>query len=133
VTCAASRLARFNISTSNLSGFTGLPSPGAAGGVVALIHFVGADNHSIKSDPIMLWIASIAIFTLAVLMVSKISFIAVKTLNFKTSHFLLQFVIACLAGLIWYNHKVGLFILAYGYALSGPLKSVISKPKIRFR
>ena len=38
--CAASRLARFNISQQNLANFTGLPTPGAAGMVAATVNLM---------------------------------------------------------------------------------------------
>ena len=132
LTCAASRLARFNISTSNLHGFTGLPTPGAAGAAIALIHFIGTSNPDVTNNTTILWLSSACMICLAVLMVSKISFFSIKTLNFRRPHILLQFASASILALIWYNHRIGLFVLAFSYVLSGPVIVVFSKPKIRF-
>jgi CDP-diacylglycerol--serine O-phosphatidyltransferase len=77
VLCAASRLARFNISAENLSTFEGLPTPGAAGFVAALVNFFPAPPQSL----VLSGFGTFVMLSLGLLMVSQIEFLSIKQLK----------------------------------------------------
>ncbi|MBX7136589.1 MAG: CDP-diacylglycerol--serine O-phosphatidyltransferase [Oligoflexia bacterium] len=121
--CAASRLARFNISDPNLKSFTGLPTPGAAAAVVVAVNFAPALSPSF-------WVTTIGALlalSLAYLMVSRIEYLSVKTLRISGMNLWLRVGIGSLIALIWYNNQFGLLLLGYGYAFSGPLVACYRK------
>lgn len=115
--CAASRLARFNISHDNLASFSGLPTPGAAAMVAALVNFtpVAPPSHAFALFGVALMV------TLSFLMVSKIEFLSIKMLKIGGMKFIARLCIGLLIALIWYNNQIGCLVLAGGYCLSGPL------------
>lgn len=118
--CAASRLARFNLDNSNLQGFTGLPTPGAAGAVVALIHFVGVDSEG----DLILVLTALTMVTLAVLMIASVEFLSIKVLKLQGMKMIAQILLGATIALIWYSSRVGLFFVAFSYCLSGPVRSI---------
>ena len=120
---SASRLARFNLTSSNLQGFQGLPTPGAAGAILALIHFVG----DIEQGNMAVVLGSLAMVSIAVLMVSNVEFLSIKVLKLQGMKFIWQLVLGASIALIWYNSRIGFFAIAFGYCLSGPWKSVFKK------
>jgi CDP-diacylglycerol--serine O-phosphatidyltransferase len=75
--CAASRLARFNIASENLKSFTGMPTPGAAAFIAAIV-FTAPYQHDSYG---MVVLATIALVVAAYLMVSTIEFLSVKQLK----------------------------------------------------
>ncbi len=115
--CTASRLARFNVMEPNLKSFTGLPSPAAAGTVAALVYL----------DPIPgggLWltaIGAVVMLTLSYLMVCTIPFISIKVFQMQHMPLRGRLAIGLLIALVWYRSQWCLFLLAAGYALSGPI------------
>lgn len=114
--CAASRLARFNVSTPTLLGFTGLPTPGAAGVVISLVLLcMGAPDGVMKAT-----LCSLTLATLASLMVSKIEFLSIKVVRIPRGLGVL--LIGCLIAFGWYTPRIGFFSITMLYALSGPLK-----------
>lgn len=115
--CAASRLARFNISTENLQSFTGLPTPGAAAAVAAAVYWHPVAQQSLSSEVI----GAIIMLGLAYLMVSRIEFFSIKRLKLRGMHFWGRLALGVGIALIWYSSRVGFFVVAWGYALSGPL------------
>lgn len=120
VICAASRLARFNISDSNLKSFTGLPSPAAAGMVAALV-------NCCLVLPTGGWIVagvSVVMLGLGYLMVSKIEFFSIKQLHFKAIPLKVRLGVAALIALLWYSPKVGLVTFLMLYVFSGPFNMV---------
>ncbi len=121
--CAASRLARFNISAENLKSFTGLPTPGAAIFVVSVIHALPFEQNSYP----MLVVGSLTMLTIGYLMVSTIEFFSIK--QFKLSGVKVRWHIALglLIALTWYDSRLGLLALAGWYAGSGPFMRVRGK------
>lgn len=115
VICAASRLARFNISPPNLKSFTGLPSPGAAGVVAAAVNFAP------HVEPSRWFTAGGACGMLLIgfLMVSRLEFFSVKQLRVHRLGFAARAIVGALIALIWYDYEVSLLVVAAGYALSG--------------
>jgi len=115
--CAASRLARFNISDPNPKGFVGLPTPGAAGMVAAVVNFA----PRIQPSQYLLLGGAVLMGSLAYLMVSNIAFFKVRLhrgmgLNLKGT-----LALGAIIALIWYNNRIGFLVLAASYVLSGPL------------
>ena len=114
--CAASRLARFNISVENLKTFTGLPTPGAAAFVASAVNFFTVPEPSV----------SFAIFggatmlLLGFLMVSTIEFFSVKTVRMRALGIFPRILVAAAIGLVWYNSAIGFLALSSAYILSGP-------------
>ena len=70
IICAASRLARFNISEENLSSFQGLPSPAAA----AMIGSIVFSFPIVEPGAVIISAGSILMLFIAYLMVSNIEF-----------------------------------------------------------
>ncbi|NDC37172.1 MAG: CDP-diacylglycerol--serine O-phosphatidyltransferase [Proteobacteria bacterium] len=112
--CAASRLARFNIQAENLKGFTGLPTPGAAGFVAAYVNCIPTASISIYRT---IFDACLMV-GLAALMVSKIEFLSIKKVRISGAGLFLLLGV-CIA-MLWYYNQVGFLCLAGGYVLSGP-------------
>jgi CDP-diacylglycerol---serine O-phosphatidyltransferase len=115
--CAASRLARYNISTTNLKGFTGLPSPGAAAAVAALVYLYPSYLHD--SLFLRLFVGLITV-SIGYLMVSRVSYLSIKQTKIPTVQRQFRLVVAILIGLIWLSSRAAFFIIAFGYCLSGP-------------
>lgn len=114
VLCAASRLARFNISDPNLKSFTGLPTPGAAGAIAALVNFA----PDMAGNQALAWFCATLMLILSYLMVSTYEFFSVKSLKVKEVPLFGRIALGGLIALIWYNSKVGFLVLAYGYCCS---------------
>ena len=115
--CAASRLARFNLATENLKGFTGLPSPAAAGSIVSIIFLCVSSTDGILRGVL----AALSLATFGLLMVSKVEYFSIKVVRLRRGVIPL-ILIAAIIGLGWYSPKVGLFTVAMLYCLSGPLR-----------
>lgn len=116
IICAASRLARFNIAGASIPGFQGLPMPGAGGMVAA---FVFALEPYAPSE-VMLVLGAVLTLGLSFLMVSRLPFFSIKRLQIKDIHPLIRVGAGSLVAVIWYAPRVGLFVLAASYSLSGP-------------
>jgi CDP-diacylglycerol---serine O-phosphatidyltransferase len=120
--CAAGRLARFNIAEPNasLTNFQGLPSPAAAGMVLALVNL----GPHFKSDFLMRGLVTVFLLGLAFLMVSNVPYLSIKKLKVTSLGMRTQLFLGVgLAGL-WYRPKEGLFLLMIAYTLSGPVEWV---------
>jgi CDP-diacylglycerol---serine O-phosphatidyltransferase len=117
VACAASRLARFNITTSNHKGFEGLPSPAAAALLTSLVYFAPYELTS----PSAIIPVTLIVLTTAILMVSTIEFLSVKHFKFRSLSPLLRISVAALIGLVWYHGRVGFLTLTLAYVVSGPV------------
>lgn len=125
VLATAGRLARFNVNAQELKSFNGLPSPGAAGAVAALVNF------SPQALPPSMWLTTLFSFYLlglAFLMVSKVQFFSIKLIRVSAFTLRTQLAVGALIGLTWYDHETGLLVLALSYVLSGPL-GIVSKWK----
>jgi CDP-diacylglycerol---serine O-phosphatidyltransferase len=131
VICAASRLARFNITATSLKSFTGLPSPGAAGVIAAIVNFA----PRVEPSGAILAFATVVTLYVAYLMVSNVEYFAIKQLKINTLQLGARVVLAAFIALIWYSNQLGLLLVAASYALSGPIMSVLGgfRPRIRER
>lgn len=121
--CAASRLARFNISAENLKGFTGLPSPGAAGMVAACVNFAPTVTPSSQLTAF----GTFLMLSLGFLMVSRIEFFSVKLIRVKAFGLFTRILLGGAIALLWYNSKLGFLIVTSVYCLSGPLGALRRK------
>jgi len=128
VICGAARLARFNIQSGKPSSdrkhFVGLPIPGAAGVIAALIHCIKYPINDWVWSPA--WLAIVGI--LAFLMVSRVRYPSFKALDLRRRR---PFVAIILIGLvvyaIWAFSEPVLLAIAMVYALSGPVARLVSK------
>ncbi|MCB0309595.1 MAG: CDP-diacylglycerol--serine O-phosphatidyltransferase [Bdellovibrionales bacterium] len=123
VLCAAARLARFNIASDNLRSFTGLPTPGAAGVVAAIVNFAPSITPSLYITSV----CGVLMLSLAALMVSRIEFLSIKTLKLGPQRLLPMLTLGAMIALIWYNTHLGFLLLAASYALSGPFNALLRR------
>jgi CDP-diacylglycerol--serine O-phosphatidyltransferase len=133
VICGALRLARFNVQamTVQRSTFVGLPIPAAAGvmaSAMLLLQQLHGDFDGI--DPERLLSVVLAVYILALLMVSNFKYRSFKQLRLRHAHQL-----HLLAGTILALFVIGfmpafvLFLLFCAYALSGPVESLVRRKK----
>lgn len=122
----AARLARFNITVNpqpynpgrpGRKYFVGMPIPGGAACVAAVVHLA-------KGDPIERWwfaiIWIVVVSFLGFLMVSRWRFWSAKSIDFRSRHpFRLVLILCCVIALIWYFSRYVLFALAILYMISG--------------
>lgn len=126
VVCGALRLARFNVQSGITESkvFNGLPIPAAASLVatsVMLYFYLGGVG---KYHNILIFIA---VFVLALLMVSNVKYYSFKNLNFFSRKPFMSFVlILIIIMVIVAEPEISLFILAFFYAASGPVWWLIS-------
>lgn len=128
----AARLARFNIQVNpqpknpgrpGKKYFVGMPIPGGAGCIAALVHFQ-------SGEPIQLWWTAILwiIYILGVgfLMVSTWRFWSMKSIDFRSRHpFRLVLIMCLIIAAIWTFSRVVLFAMAILYMLSGVLARLL--------
>lgn len=125
VICAALRLARFNIQVATVESkrFNGLPTPAAAAVIATtvLIFYYFGGTGTTKHITIV-----ITTYILAFLMVSNVTYYSFKDPTlFKRQPFWIFVIILTLLMLVIAEHEIMLFILAVGYALSGPIEGVL--------
>ncbi len=123
--CAASRLARFNISEENLKSFQGLPTPGAAGMVAALVNFL----PRIEQGVVFSIMGTMLLISLAFLMVSNIEFPSIKQLKVRGARLSVTLLLGSAIALIWYNSQFGFLFAATGYCMSGPAAIIYKRRK----
>lgn len=121
--CGAMRLARFNVQTSDLKSFAGLPIPAGAGFVAATVHFFKLPPDWPRFDLLLV----VAIYLIAFLMISTIRYPSMKKLNLGRgkSHLMVVLMALVVAGMIWYSREA-LLLVAYTYVASGPALRLIS-------
>ncbi len=126
LTAGACRLARFNIQLNpqpknpgrpDRKYFVGMPIPGGAGCLAAVVHLR-------LGYPVQAWWSSIIwmvyIFLCAFLMVSTWRFWSAKSIDFHNRQASRLFVLfAPILAAIWYFHRYVLFVLAVTYMISG--------------
>ena len=134
VICGALRLARFNVQATGIQKyvFTGLPIPAAASVVasaVLLIQHLYEDlPGSVDMDHPLVIV--LAVYTLALLMVSNFRY-----RSFKRLHWRRRWPLPLLAGGILISTvlvcgpEITLFLLFLGYALSGPVETLLRRKK----
>ena len=118
---AALRLARFNtqVGAADKRYFQGLPSPAAAGVLVSLI-WLGIELEISGHD--LRWLALVITVLASLLMVSKVRYLSFKEppLKQKTS-FMVILVFVLVLALVSINPAITVFVLLFGYLLSGPI------------
>ena len=123
--CAALRLARFNTNSKQIGKryFQGLPSPAAAGVIAGLILFERTWRFG---DYVSMPLALIITLGAGLLMVSNIQFRSFKDLNLggKVPFYVLLIIPAILI-LVGMSPQQNLFLLFFGYALSGPIGYIL--------
>jgi CDP-diacylglycerol--serine O-phosphatidyltransferase len=126
VVCGALRLARFNVQVDSVErrSFVGLPIPAAAAviaSVVLLYYYHGSAGETHKQATLLA-----LIYTLAVLMVSNFSYFSFKELPFRRRQGFWILILAILfIQVAIVRPQLVLFLCASGYALSGPLRSLV--------
>lgn len=133
VICGALRLARFNVQAMSVqrSNFIGLPIPAAAGVIasaVLLMQQLYGDFDGI--DPERLVSIVLAVYVLALLMVSSFKYRSFKQLRLRRVRPLPLCVgvgLACL--MIGFMPALTLFLLFCVYALSGPVEALMRRKK----
>lgn len=134
VSCAAIRLARYNAenvkSEEGQRAFSGLPSPGAAAAVVALLALhehlrdSGFAAWGINWPEVSRWIIALTAFTVGLLMVSRLDYIHVFNVYVRRKHPPTHLVwLLLLFGLGWYSFELLLVVLALAYVISGPVST----------
>ena len=128
VICGALRLARFNTLAHLGLGqgrFVGLPIPGAAL-VVASMVIMTKDFFLLEKLPPMVLVATV--YALAFLMVSNVRYFSAKQLDFsrRRPFGILVFMVLAVY-ILAVMPELMLFIVAVGYAASGPMEWLVSK------
>ncbi len=124
VICGALRLARFNVLTgiTDRRYFIGLPIPGAAGAVAAMVLFFGPMEFG-KPE---LFALACTTYLLAFLMVSTIRYYSFKDLDFAKRHAFGSLLLVVLGVVIVAAHpQLFLFLAAGVYTLSGPVRRLL--------
>jgi CDP-diacylglycerol--serine O-phosphatidyltransferase len=120
--CAALRLARFNVSAGRYIGrFEGLPSPAAAGMVVASSMFAGFMRESGWPLELPALLPGLGVAFLGLLMVSAIPYRSFKGLRVRGSYRALVLMVIGFAVLLL-KPQVTLFVVGISYVSSGPIE-----------
>jgi CDP-diacylglycerol--serine O-phosphatidyltransferase len=142
LSCAAIRLARYNAENIKTEAaqqrFSGLPSPGAAAAVVALLALheelrqSGFSVWDVDWANASRWVIAGTAFAVALLMVSRLDYVHVFNLYIRRkrppTHLVWLIVII---GLAWYSFELLLVVLAFGYVISGLLANILRRRKDR--
>lgn len=127
--CGAVRLARFNVSFTGEKQdyFTGLPIPGQAAAIVALILNVNDPTIFSQYSPSNLSMLMPVVFVLSFLMVSTIRFDAVPkpTASYIRAHPRKSAAFGIALLLIVFTQQVGLLIVLTAYLLHGIVRAVV--------
>lgn len=127
VACAALRLARFNTqaSSSDKCYFQGLASPAAAAVVAGLI-WNGELIKEYVSTPMLQYIALAATLLAGLLMVSNVRYHSFKGVNWRSKvPFVTILMFVFVLVFVSAEPALVLFLIFLGYAVSGPLLTVI--------
>lgn len=119
--CAAGRLARFNISEENLSGFEGLASPAAASLLASVVYLL----PNIEQGSVTIFMGTTILLTAGYLMVCRIPYRSIKKLRFDNLSVPGLVAIGIGIALIWYMPKAGFVLLSVSYAMSGPVLKIL--------
>lgn len=135
VVCATIRLARFNVE--NVKGeeaqrtFSGLPTPGAAAVVVALLALheslrdSGFDVWGVNWPGVSRWFISLTALAVGLLTVSRLDYVHVFNVYLRRKHPPTHLVwLIVILGLGWYSFELLLVMLAYAYLASGLLAAL---------
>lgn len=136
VCCAAMRLARFNVENvadeSAHASFRGMPSPGAAAGLVGLVLLhedVIRASGSVWAATMLSKALPFAALALGLLMVSRIRYVHMVNYLLRGRRPFLQVVlmgITLMVGAV-VKPQLTVALLAFGYSMSGPLAWVVRR------
>lgn len=138
VICGALRLARFNVQATGVQKytFTGLPIPAAASVVVSAVllseRLYTYDDLPSSMDLDHPLVLVLSVYMLALLMVSNFKYRSFKRMRWRRLWpFPLLMASILLFTVLTYGSEVALFALFLGYALSGPVETLVwrKKPK----
>lgn len=128
---AALRLARFNtqVGIADKRYFQGLPSPAAAALLAGLVWVVESNQLELAITPV---VALILTLFAGVMMVSNTRFSSFKELNLKDKvPFVTLLVVVLVFVVITIKPAMILFLLFLGYAISGPVMTLVLLKKTR--
>jgi CDP-diacylglycerol---serine O-phosphatidyltransferase len=130
VACGALRLARFNIQSDSVQKkqFLGLPIPAAAVVIAGSVLFYSYLGFSGELKTVAM---PILVYILAFLMVSDVRYYSFKDMGFfKGRPFRSTVVAIMLLVIVSIEPQITLFIGTLGYALSGPVYTIVRRKKI---
>ncbi len=133
VACGAVRLARFNVQVETVQkkSFLGLPIPAAAGAIAASVLFykwLGYPGTFKSLNPFISALVPFLVYALAFLMVSNVRYYSFKDMAFFKSKPFGSTLIAILFLIIILSQPaLTLFVGTIGYAISGPVYTLILK------
>jgi len=119
--CGVMRLARFNVQSSELKHFIGLPIPAAAGIIAAFAHFAFKYKQlPLFSSPMFPSLLLGIGFLLGISMVSTLRYVSFKSLTLRNgkSHLNIVLIALFIAGIWFFSHEM-LLILSVAYFLGG--------------
>ena len=122
VICAALRLARFNVQTGSSAGktrFVGLPVPGAAVTIAGLLF--GYRYFGLDSPRTLCVVMALATLMLAGLMVSRLPYPAMKSVDFPAKKFKIGTALLIFAALLLIAPSLTALIASMIYLISGPV------------
>jgi CDP-diacylglycerol--serine O-phosphatidyltransferase len=142
VSCAAIRLARYNAENTTSENvqraFSGLPSPGAAAAVVAMLALhehlrrTGLEGWGVDWANVSRWLIALTATGVGLLMVSRLDYVHVFNIYVRRkqppTHLVWLIVIL---GLGWYSFELLLVAIAFAYVLSGLVLSVVQRWRAR--
>ena len=130
VVCGALRLARFNVQTGSVDRrfFVGLSTPAAAGVAASMVILLDGEETS----RVVRVAIAVATYVLALLMVSTFRYWSFKEIDFARRRPVETLLLVVLAVMIVATmHEIFLFLVFGGYALSGPVRSlVVGRPTV---
>ncbi len=142
VSCAAIRLARFNAenvkSEEGHWAFSGLPSPGAAAVVVALLalhehlRHIGYGLWGINWAAALRWSSAATVFIAGLLMISRFDYLHVFNVYVRRKHPPTHLIwLILILGLGWKSFELLLVVLASAYMISGPIAALVRRVRRR--
>jgi CDP-diacylglycerol--serine O-phosphatidyltransferase len=130
--CGALRLARFNLDSeqpvSEHRHFVGLPIPGGAAVIAAIVHFVKRPIDDFGYAVAWLFLVGI----LGLLMISRLPYKAFVPMPGRMRHRVLLLVFVCLlVSLFWAYANYVILLLVLGYVISAPIAYVVLRLRSR--
>lgn len=125
----ALRLARFNtqVEVADKRYFQGLPSPAAAAILAGGLWFCVENGYDVENFKYLVLITTIAT---GLLMVSNFRYSSFKEIDFKNRvPFIVTILAMLIVGFVMAQPQRMLFLLAVGYAVSGPIVTLVVRKK----
>ena len=125
----ALRLARFNtqVEVADKRYFQGLPSPAAAAILAGGLWFCVENDYDVENFKYLVLITTI---TTGLLMVSNFRYSSFKEIDFKNRvPFIVTILAMLVVGFVMAQPQRMLFLLAVGYAASGPIVTLVMRKK----